>query len=337
MRRVRAFTLVELLVVIAIIGLLVALLLPAVQAAREAARRATCTNHLKQIALALHNYHDAHLVFPLGSWAAWQNTVPPAPAPRTEGLGSLQHFILPHIERTPEFELFQSDADAVQQGSIQYVEQGSNYSTLQKVRIKVFYCPSSDHQGFFNKIALTTYAGSAGPNALSAVGNSRGNCTCSHPFNPFALPNARLPQHGAPGPFYRHNSTTDVAKPKRVASCLKDVFDGTSTTIFVGEMRPKCSSVALSGWANSNNGSGVMTTIVPINYDSCGPRKIWQTVDGCRTDCNDTVSLGFKSNHPGGAQFAFEDGGVRFLRDSIDHQLYQYLGAMADGNPAEIP
>ena len=280
MRR-RGFTLVELLVVIAIIGLLVALLLPAVQAAREAARRATCTNHLKQIALALHNYHDSYLIFPLGSWAAWENTVPPAPAPRTEGLGSLQHFILPHIERSPEFDLFQRDAAAVQQGTIQYVEQGSNYSKLQKVRIKIFYCPSSDHNGFFNKIALTTYAGSAGPNALSAVGNSRGNCTCSHPFNPFALPTARLPQHGAPGPFYRHNSTTEVAKPRRVASTLKDATDGTSTTIFLGEMRPKCSSVALSGWANSNNGSGVMTTIVPINYDSCGPRAVCTGLAKC--------------------------------------------------------
>ncbi len=335
--RQRGFTLVELLVVIAIIGLLVALLLPAVQAAREAARRAQCLNHQKQLALALHNYHDAQQIFPLGSWANWQNTVPPAPAPRTEGLGSLQHFILPQLERTSEYQLFDRDANDVKQGTIAYIELGTNYNALRKVRIKVFYCPSSDYNGWFNNVALTTYAGSAGPNALSAVGNSRGNCTCSHPYNPFALSTARLPQHGAPGPFYRHNSTTEVAKPKRVASRLADVADGTANTIFLGEMRPKCSSVALAGWANSNNGSGVMTTIVPINYDSCGPRALWQTVDGCRTDCNDTVSLGFKSNHPGGAVFAFEDGGVRFIRQDIDHQLFQYLGAMADGNPVSPP
>lgn len=333
----RGFTLVELLVVIAVIGVLIALLLPAVQAAREAARRAQCINHQKQLALALHNYHDTYQTFPMGSWAAWENTVPPAPAPRTEGLGSLQHLILPQIERPAEYQLFVRDSAAVQSGTVAYIELGANVNALRKARIKVFYCPSSDYNGWQNNLALTTYAGSAGPNALSAVGNSRGNCTCSHPFNPFALSAARLPQHGAPGPFFRHNSSTEIAKPRRVASRLGDVGDGTTNTILLGEMRPKCSSVALSGWSNSNNGSGVMTTIVPINYDSCGPRATWQMVDGCRTDCNDTVSLGFKSNHPGGAVFAFIDGGVRYVRQDIDHQLYQYLGAMADGNVVSLP
>jgi prepilin-type N-terminal cleavage/methylation domain-containing protein len=326
------FTLVELLVVIAIIGVLVALLLPAVQSAREAARRAQCANNLKQLALTLQNYHDLHQTFPLGSWAAWVNVPPPAPAPRTEGKGSMIHYLLPLMEQAPMYNEFDFSVPIIEQDMAPGV-----YTRLARVRIKSLVCPSNDYGGVWNNLALTSYAGSAGSQALSAMGNVRGNCTCAHPFNPSALTNRRLPHLPAVGPFGRHNSTTEAANPRRRATRIADVTDGLSSTLFIGEMRPRCSTVAATGWANSNNGSGVMTTIVPINYDSCGPRGQWQTVDGCRTDCNDTVSLGFKSLHPGGAQFVLGDASVRFLQASIDHTLYQYLGAVADGEAASPP
>jgi len=333
-RRRLGFTLVELLVVIAIIGVLVALLLPAVQAAREAARRMQCANNLKQLGLALHNYHDTHGRFPLGSWANWDSSnPPPAAAPRTEGRGSLLHFLLPQMEQTALYDGFDFNVN-----SPNYMEQQTlpvPYATLAKTRIKGFFCPSSDYQGVnpSNKYALNTYAGSAGPAAISATGNVRGNCTCTHPFNTYQLNSARPAHLAAPGPFGRHNSTTTT----RVSSRIPDVIDGLSNTIFMGEMRPKCSSVANSGWANSNNGNGVIYTTVPINFDTCGARAIWQTVDGCRTDCNDNVSLGFKSNHPGGAMFVFGDGAVRFIDQGIDHWTYQYLGAMAEGKAVSPP
>ena len=93
------FTLVELLVVIAIIGILVALLLPAVQAAREAARRTQCTNNLKQIGLALHNYHAAKNALPIGS-------VLPANAPAGKNFGTWVYYILPYIEEGSVYEAF---------------------------------------------------------------------------------------------------------------------------------------------------------------------------------------------------------------------------------------
>src|SRR3954469_12186800 len=94
--RRRGFTLIELLVVIAIIGVLIALLLPAVQQAREAGRRTQCLNNLKQIGIALHNYHDAHQVFPFGKGLDYRQTLPAAPVyPRW----SVHSMLLPYVER----------------------------------------------------------------------------------------------------------------------------------------------------------------------------------------------------------------------------------------------
>jgi prepilin-type processing-associated H-X9-DG protein len=80
----------------------------------------------------------------------------------------------------------------------------------------------------------------------------------------------------------------------------------------------------------------VVATTIPINYNSCGDRSLAAT-DGCHTDCNWNTDLGFKSSHPGGAQFLFGDGAVRFLPEDIDGWLYQCLGAVADRHRADVP
>src|SRR5687767_6993146 len=118
----QAFTLVELLVVIAIIGVLVALLLPAVQAAREASRRMQCSNNLKQIALALHNYHDVHKTFP------------PAYIPDADGkpMHSWRVLILPYIEQQPLFTQYDFNEPW----------NGPNNSRLANISIPVYHCPS---------------------------------------------------------------------------------------------------------------------------------------------------------------------------------------------------
>jgi prepilin-type processing-associated H-X9-DG protein len=117
-----------------------------------------------------------------------------------------------------------------------------------------------------------------------------------------------------------------------LACKAKEITDGVSNTIFVGEVRPACSEHARAGWAMTNNGNGYCTTLIPINYDTCDD----EATDLCHRPFNWTTEVGFKSAHPGGAQFLFGDGSVHFLGEEIDHQGYQYLGAKGDGNSTPV-
>jgi len=119
-----------------------------------------------------------------------------------------------------------------------------------------------------------------------------------------------------------------------IAAEFKTFEDGLSKTILMGEVLPECSEHVTVGWAWTNNTNGLMSTVIPINFDTCnqvGPSA--SGIDNCNKWCNWTTALGFKSRHPGGAQFVFGDGAVRLLSENIDHAgTYQYLGDRADGN-----
>jgi prepilin-type processing-associated H-X9-DG protein len=112
----------------------------------------------------------------------------------------------------------------------------------------------------------------------------------------------------------------------------RQITDGLSKTIFMGEVRVACSEHAQAGWATTNNGNGYCTTLIPINYDTCDANA----PDPCHRPCTWNTDVGFKSAHAGGAQCLFGDGSVQFLNDAIDHQTYQFLGAKADGNPVTL-
>jgi prepilin-type processing-associated H-X9-DG protein len=114
---------------------------------------------------------------------------------------------------------------------------------------------------------------------------------------------------------------------------MSDVTDGLSSTIFFGEVRRDCSGHIQTGWASSNDGNGLVSTLVPINYDSCNAKA----ANPCNKPCNWSTELAYKSRHPGGAMFLMGDGSIHFLSQNIDHQLYQYLGAKADGHAASVP
>jgi prepilin-type N-terminal cleavage/methylation domain-containing protein/prepilin-type processing-associated H-X9-DG protein len=313
--RRKGFTLVELLVVIAIIGVLIALLLPAVQAAREAARRSTCTNNIRQVILATLNYETA------------QEKLPPGAVFRDEGgirfRTGVMTWILPYAESTSLHGL----VDFTEETDNQKLDDGTWLSSFV---VPMYICPSDEaettvemtnRQGQLQLYSKTNYSAS---NGSAQRGNSP-NCSCANlqsEWNTFGLkPTPKLSnQEDFSGPFTRF----------AVSAKLKHVTDGLSNTIFFGEVLPECSVHVRRGWLDSNNSSGLISTVIPMNFDSCHPRDEPGT-SNCNKPCNWNMELGFKSRHPGGVNFGFGDGSVHFLAEDIDHWSFQYLGDKADG------
>jgi prepilin-type N-terminal cleavage/methylation domain-containing protein len=298
-----AFTLVELLVVIAIIGVLVALLLPAVQAAREAARRTKCQNNLKQIGLAALQFEDTNKRLPPG--AVWNNA-------GTEK-GSVHVYLLPYLEQSPLYNAFDFTNASIEKSTFP----GTTTLIASSV-IQTFLCPSDPHPKlYYQTQASQNYAASRGPTDVF----DNPACPCPNPWTSLAQSPFDNAKNFA-GPFTR------LATQVRLA----EITDGLSSTIFFGEVRPKCSEHVRNGWAATNNGSGFCTTLIPINFDSCHETA----ANSCNQPCNWSTELGFKSLHANGAFFMFGDGSVRFLSQSIDHALYQNLGAKADGQAVSV-
>jgi prepilin-type N-terminal cleavage/methylation domain-containing protein len=299
------FTLIELLLVIAIIGTLVALLMPAIQAARESARRSSCVNNLKQIGLATSNYESTHKVFPAGAvWGRWD----PKPPMRTQG--TFLMFILPYVEQATIYNQFDFK---------QLSTDGQNIpgtsTPIGAAVIDGYICPSDDHyQGKFNELGTFNYGASNGPTAVY----DNPAVSCANPYPSGISPMAPIddPTNYA-GPFTRLGIRTKASQ----------ITDGLSKTIFVGEVKVGCSDQPQAGWATTKDGNGYFTTLVPINYDTCD----LNAPEPCHRPTNWNTAAGFKSAHPGGAEFVFGDGSVHFLHESIDMQSYQYLGAKADG------
>ena len=306
------FTLVELLVVIAIIGILIALLLPAVQAAREAARRSQCSNNLKQIGLGLHNYELQNKSFPPGAVFYGGNN----------DRGSIHIRLLPFIEMDSLFRLFdmRNNTDGQQFPTVQ---PDGNQSLL-SATVPAYICPSDTNPKLGtapNQVQPANYNPNMGPTPLT---DSPG-CSCSE----YALWNSYTSAGTADtkpaGPFTRLGWN--------FVSRIADVTDGLSNTIFFGEVRAECSAHVRVGWSHSNKW-GTFTQI-PINYNSCDYTTA--NPNGCARYCNWNTEVGFKSRHPGGAQFLLGDGSVRFLPQTIDHWTYQRLGDKADGQGVTMP
>jgi len=360
--RDRAFTLIELLVVIAIIAVLIALLLPAVQAAREAARRAQCVNNLKQIGIALHNYHDQNGSFPLGgvnlgpSSAGW--------TPGTTNALSWRALILPQMEQGTIYNALNLSVNIASNTANTY----AGYTVWMTVS-NTWLCPSDGtnnggqrpsgtadvNNGNYpvgnppsnpatKQPATTTpvsnYAGSFGDNAAIS-GLTAGNNPWETPA--CATPPAGQPLIGQPG-FWGTTYTCDTKattggtlrgffdyRTGQVVNMAK-VTDGSSNTIMVGEVIPQ--QAADSNMYTLNGGVAGVT--IPLNWNTAGVPGQYpgcnvtfgNTSWGCRFSYS---SKGFKSMHPGGVNFLFGDGSVKFLKNSINRFTLLGLGSTSGG------
>lgn len=330
-RQMRGFTLVELLVVIAIIGVMVGLLLPAVQAAREAARRMSCSNNLKQLGLAMHNYESTYKRFAIGTFH--EN---PANAPGNviwsagpHRHGSVLVKILPFMEQAPIESQLNYAGDVVQQ----LINLG--YSGANGIRIAAFQCPSdgsssnraTQAQQFYN------YATSMGNQNMSAQGGWCNefplNANATFPNPPFGGNMFRTGPTGHGSSDIASNISGVFSRGGGWAARFTDITDGTANTIMLGEILPMCGDHHRNGWFNPN--SLWTATTGGINYNTCRKRGVPDDQNNCNDFRNWMTSQAFKSDHPGGAQFVLCDAAVRFLSDSIDYVTLQQLGCRRDG------
>lgn len=324
------FTLVELLVVIAIIGILVALLLPAVQAAREAARRMQCANNLKQYGLALHNYHDTFKTFPIGGIGGWSST--------HRYKLSWQARIIPFMEQTSIFSKIDfnklNGADVLIDGKPlltigpSYARCPSDVSLLLRPHGRDAPAPLTGNQARFNG----SYTGSLGSQSTPSA-----NGAC----NPFQQFFEKLsPRNATHGDCRSKEELSGMwcrgLWGPAINIELKDVLDGTSNTIFLGEVLANCQSHAEWGfWHYDGLNNAHASTVCPINnFTTCDGASAGQiTHPNCRAKTNWNFAWGFKSYHPGGAQFTLVDGSVNFISSTVDHTTYQRLGGRRDGQP----
>ena len=297
------FTLVELLVVITIIGILIALLLPAVQAAREAARRLQCANHLKQMALALHNYHAAVGTFPPGgiTEVEWNQ----------KSLVSWPISILPYLEQQALFDRYDTNA---------YNEDAVN-QPVREALVSVYMCPSDA-----DARQLGLPASGPGGSLQYRRGSYRGMSGRSN-GTAFWITPVNLPL-GWRGVLYSVGTTN--LGPVSFA----DIRDGSSNTLMVGEMVTRTSPRRGTFWAYTyacyNISSATPQSRIMLgDYDKC------VAVGGTGDD--GPCKLGWGSFHPGGLHFALADGSVRFLSESIDMELFCDLSSIAGGEPVQVP
>ncbi|QDU59355.1 Type II secretion system protein G precursor [Planctomycetes bacterium Pan216] len=328
-RSSRGFTLVELLVVIAIIGVLISLLLPAVQQARAAARRSQCQNNLKQIGVAIQNYHDSHSAFPIGEGTdtAAIGTGPSCSAGLRRAPWTV--LILPLLGQEPLYQSFDFNGQFPAISS-EAPTSGANYNASQR-GVATYHCPSFPapdelHTNYFGVMG----GGSDQPSW--AHGSWIGRAFWNN------------------GVLYANSNTR-----------VRDVSDGTSKTFAFGETKyqlgpngrsdhiriywsstaracvnatPSVIAAVTDVPINAYRGDGNTADTVFTSGSTLNDPSFRGTVNGTQATYN-LQGRSFSSAHEGGAFFAFADGSVQFISEAIDRNTYQNLAIRNDGNIVE--
>lgn len=325
-RRVsKGFTLIELLVVIAIIAILIALLLPAVQQAREAARRTQCKNNLKQLCLALHNYHETHSVFPIGEGFGYSNVDQGSSCDNAPRRAPWTVLCLPFLDQSPLYQKFDF-SERFKCLSTESPLSGNNHDASNN-SVNAFHCPS-----FPAPDGLHT-------NYFGIMGGGENLAFWAH--------SSRF------GRAFWNNGILYTNSKTR----LRDITDGASNTVVIGETKYQLgpngrSDGVRAGWAstirgcvNATPGVTAAVTDVPINSYQ-GDGNTGDTLFTAGTSSSDPNFRGsvngvastqnlqgraFGSAHVGGCHFAFADGSIHFISENINLSTLQYLAIRNDG------
>jgi prepilin-type N-terminal cleavage/methylation domain-containing protein len=311
------FTLIELLVVIAIIAILIALLLPAVQQAREAARRTQCRNNMKNIGLAIHNYHDTHRVFPHG-WGLNQET--------------WSAMILPQLEQAPLYStLYWANPCLDDWATITNTSPFWPNKVACGTEIGVFRCPSMALAAHINNQGIPDRVPTSYRIVSGSLVASDDNSTRPAPYNvaPYSSLERSITDAGVNGIMFGASSTS-----------MRDITDGTTNTLMIGE------SYTDPAYSKDGQGMDYWLFFIPQmnNAGSCTTWRPGAASGTEHTECAGStlvpinsrfdpnvsgilIELSFGSYHVGGAHFTLGDGSVKFVSQSIDINLYGALGS----------
>jgi prepilin-type N-terminal cleavage/methylation domain-containing protein/prepilin-type processing-associated H-X9-DG protein len=341
----RAFTLIELLVVIAIIAVLIALLLPAVQAAREAARRSQCVNNLKQIGLAMHNYHSTTNTFPLG---ASLNPWGPPNSTYTWSNWGANALMLSYLEQAPLYAAINfsyAPEPSPEPDNTGYSSLGGFInSTAYNTKIGIFLCPSDANAGQLNinnyhasigtttyNIGLTDYGLNPASSGVFAMQTSYSIAAINDgTSNTIAYSEALTGQQDTsaarPGNGTGQSGSALAANQLNIGSLYNSVLTDLNAcntsfvTKFLADDRGYRWGAGIMGYALFN------TVVLPNG----GGQNKWNS---CRVDCCQQAQaahyLPATSNHSGGVNVLMADGSVRFIKNTVSYQTWWALGTRA--------